>query len=351
MVDKFKILDGFQFNIKDVNIHLGISDLLPNKKFVKFNNYLISIVTITITYRGRIHKIKIPYYRSSGTSSSVVGSGTWFPFHGVTLEKGLSERDENYSYISHPLYSKNYFYKLGQFLLEPFSQHCQNDVICGLQQSFIQNYLKKLPKMVSSDDRRGLSTVISRFGNLLHLTISYFLFDRAGAFVFQTSKESSTQLYAEVISKISNEGKFGSKTWKEIILSLNKYTTEIDISNIETIPNGESLNCLFLVNGVIFPYYQKGLDMKRHRINYYFELNLILMMLIGELYLDSHNDQKLTYFADVFDQAFYIAKYYQLIDTVVYPPTPIQTTWMSGDWEKEIFCRRYWVPHFRPKKT
>ena len=213
--------------------------------------------------------------------------------------------------------------------------------------------MSQLPQTTSSDSRRGLGTVISRFGNLLHLTISYFLFGRAGAFVYGEKPGSDSYLYSQVISNISNKGKFGSSSWSSLSSSMDQYLTTIDASTVPIIKTGAERNCLFLINKVIFPYYNLGVDMSKTKMNYYFELNLILMMMIGELYLDP-NETKLSYFGDIYEQAVSLSHYYRLEEagkkTIFAPPAPIQTSWFEADWEKEAFCQEFWVPIFIPKK-
>ena len=57
MSESISFLDGFEFNIGNIKIHLSIPNILPYEghKIIKFGNYFMTIVNIKIIQNKKIH--------------------------------------------------------------------------------------------------------------------------------------------------------------------------------------------------------------------------------------------------------------------------------------------------------
>src|SRR5579863_9476113 len=90
-------VSGFNYRIGDLGMNMAITKFTigdQSYERIRYKNiYDMVLVRFTLTRADRKVIVYIPFYQSSGTNSSQVGSGTWFPFHCVSqkLESGNRE--------------------------------------------------------------------------------------------------------------------------------------------------------------------------------------------------------------------------------------------------------------------
>lgn len=293
-----KYLEGFTFNIGNIRINFSLKrwNFRNRPYFIKvFGIYYVVIVNFKITIPNKPVDKSIDitrlFYMSSGTSSGSIGKNTWLPVHCVTIKKGKTPEDEEYSFISNPNYSKNYFYKIGQFYREPFAS-CK-DVYKTPQIRLICDGLKSIPfeKKSRQDDRRGLQTLVSRFANMMYLTTSYFLFYKSGSFA-STPTNYTERMLIRFLQNISSEATFSGTKWKDSITKLEKYYKTINFEDISKYNiTGENFNRMLYENSITLPYFNIGIDMKEHNPNLKLIYEEEFLILLSDLYFNSDDMQ------------------------------------------------------------
>lgn len=312
-------VSGFNYTIGELTVDMKIvSFIVRGRSFeiIRYKrNYNMSLVRFGITFKGKVVNIFIPFYQSSGSNSSTVGAGTWFPFHCVSQKRESGPRE--YYYRSQ--YGSSYIFKMGHYYKEPFSGRCEgvdpalgNNIIspligsssCVRQRNFIIEHTSEIPNEIlhpEVDKGIGVHSILLRFGNLLYLTASYFLFGNPpGWNLSNFPSDSKEHAFARVLTRISSFGKFGNETWYQISSRLPR--TNFNPRSVYNADDSGVLNYILMMNNVPMPHYQdvlrsdNGNDAK-------FITYMKLLQIIGELYLDASSQSLWERFFTTFDRA------------------------------------------------
>lgn len=283
MQNKLSYVSGFKYNLDKIFIEMNVVPfVINNQKYetiIYKKNYCISLVKFFLEYEGNSINIFVPFYRSTGSNSSLVGAGTWFPFHCVSHSQNQGATE--YYYRSN--YGDAYIFKIGHYFDEPFTNSNKVNSICFRQRRFLSAQTSEiLPEILKRGSGSGVHTVLQRFGNLLYLTASYFLFGNPSGWDpnnYQVGSEEHS--FATVLTRISLQAKFGSQTWRDINLPI----TYFNDNNKFMVDNGKILNNILMNNNVALPHYQEVI-----RNNYSPDAKFItylkMLQIVGELYLE-----------------------------------------------------------------
>src|SRR5687768_11422487 len=106
---------GFNYNIGDLNVQMKIVPfIIENQSYetVRYKGiYDMMLVRFTLTFNQTSITIYVPFYQSSGTNSSQVGAGTWFPFHCASQKQEQNPRE----YYFRSGYGTSYLFKMGHY--------------------------------------------------------------------------------------------------------------------------------------------------------------------------------------------------------------------------------------------
>ena len=307
-------VSGFTYHINNLTVEMNLTPFVmgPNQSYqiLKYKDrYYIALVRFTLSMDGRIVIINIPFY----TSYSMVGAGTWFPFH--CCSQGTQADSIEYYYRSE--YGDSYIFKMGHYYPEPFSVRHKDisrdagirniminipQIACNRQRNFIIEQTQEIPKeLLYSDLDTGVHTILLRFANLLYLTASYFLFgNNTGWNPANFLEGTPEKAFAGVLNRIGSQASFGGKTWNEIVVTLPR--TPFNLQNCFLVETGNVVNYLLAANNVPMPHYQEisrldnGLDAK-------FVTCMKLLQGVGELYLDPNSFELKKRFKAIFDRA------------------------------------------------
>lgn len=315
-------VQGFSFNIKNLNVEMAIVPFSFNSRLYQIvrykDHYNIALVRFTLTLDMKSMQIYISFYQSTGSNSSQVGVGTWFPFH--CASQRLETRRQEYYYRSG--YGDSYFFKMGHYFLEPFSGRCEDisrdigirDIVdvpisstCSRQRNFMITQTADLPMEIlypEEDKGIGVHTIFLRFGNLLYLTASYFLFGNGPGWNPANFKDGTPErAFALVLTRISTNARFGNESWGNIFARLPR--SAFDTVNFLPVNTSNVLNYILALNNVPMPHYQEvpridnGLDAK-------FVTYMKLLQMVGELYLDANSKPLWDRFEATFNRALSI---------------------------------------------
>lgn len=216
--------------------------------FISYGTRLISLVRFTYTYRNQQVRFYIPYYRSTGANSGLPGA--WFPFSGVCSLK--PEHHQDIYTLSYCSQRGTRLIKMSEAIAEPFSRDR------GLNQSSLVN-------------DHSLS---KRWGNLIHLLVSYTLFT-----IPFTSKRMKRNIKS-ILSSI--------KSLKRRVSELHRFKDK-DIPNIR---DPLKLNKILERHTVVMPYNKIGVEWDECRIHSLFRNQYKLNISWGEYMLEPNSNTK-----------------------------------------------------------
>lgn len=312
-------VSGFNYNIRDLNVDMAIVPFTiggQTYETVRYRGvYDMALVRFILKFQGKAVRILVPFYQSTGTNSSKVGGGTWFPFHCASQKLEQTPRE----YYFRSGYGNAYLFKMGHYFPEPFSGRCEDlnpqvglrEVVpaaanstCVRQRNFLIQQTSEVPLdlLYPEVDRGiGVHTILLRFGNLLYLTASYFLFGNTSGWDPNTFSDGSQErAFATVLNRISSQAKFGSKTWGEIVTQLPR--TAFNPTSYYAANTSNILNFVLADNGVAMPHYQDVLR-SDNSPDARFLTYMKLLQMVGELYLDSDSVPLWQRFAVNFERA------------------------------------------------
>ena len=295
-------VSGFNYKIADLNVSMTVAPfVIGNESYetVRYKGiYDMALVKFSLKFRENTVDINIPFYQSSGTNSSRVGVGTWFPFHCVSQKTASDTRE----YYFRSEYGTSYLFKIGHYFVEPFSGRCDDlslqvgtreiatapaNSTCVRQRNFLIGQTSEVPKDIlypEVDKGIGVHTILQRFGNLLYLTASYFLFGNSAGWNPANFRDGSQErAFATVLNRISSHGRFGNKTWEEIVSQLPR--TPFNPKSYYPANTSNLLNFVLTDNNVAMPHYQDVLRMDNSP-DARFLTYMKLLQMVGELYLE-----------------------------------------------------------------
>ena len=313
-------VSGFNYFINNLKVEMNVVPFVMGQnqvyQIIRYKGrYNVALVRFTLSMESHTAVINIPFYQSTGSNSSAVGAGIWFPFH--CCSQRVQTGPVEYYYRSE--YGDSYFFKMGHYYPEPFAGKCDDvprdagirhillqtpQSTCSRQKNFMIEQTKEIqPELLHSESGQGVHTVLLRFGNLLYLTASYFLFgirdsgldatklhlvagNSTGWNPINFPENSPERAFALILNRISSRANFGGKKWNELAVTLPR--TPFNPTNYYSADTSNVLNYLLAANNVPMPHYQEisrldnGLDAK-------FVTCMKLLQAVGELYLDSNS--------------------------------------------------------------
>jgi hypothetical protein len=313
---------GFNYHINNLVVDMSVIPFTVGDKLyetIRYKGiYEMALVRFNLTFDGKTVSIFIPFYLSSGTNSSKVGAGTWFPFHCASQKGETGPRE----YYFRSNYGTSYLFKMGHYFIEPFSGRCNDirrdigprDIIesppastCSRQRNFLIEQTSEIPLEIlypEIDKGIGVHTILQRFGNLLYLTASYFLFGDPNSWNPSNYKDGSQErAFAQVLTRISSEARFGTQLWRQILDRLPR--TNFNPASYYAANSSNILNSILAVNNVPMPHYQDVLRIDNSP-DAKFITSMKLLQIVGELYLDSQSTLLWDRFKSTFNRAYSI---------------------------------------------
>lgn len=241
-----------------------------------YGRYNMVLVRYTIQADKKV-EIYIPFYRSSGTNSSSVAANMWFPF--VYCSHGLVDGKERYY---HSVHGEAYIFKVGRYLLEPFSltkwgeDHYHSTDMVGQR-----DYLRYMGVNIDTLTSQGVESIYHRFGNLLYLMTSVIMFGVSTNLNYDLYEPGTVERGISLsFDKIINDRKIDGKSW---ISLMPKYEPEFDLS--PNVDNAGEVNMILCNNLVALPNDNETIC-TYDNLSSRFMITRSIIQIIGELAID-----------------------------------------------------------------
>ena len=343
MERQLSYVKGFKYNIRELTVEMSVVPFIYNGNkydlILYLGYYNMALVKFKLDYLGESVSIYVPFYQSSGQNSSKIGAGTWFPFNCCSQNKE-NTRTEHYFRSE---YGNTYIFKMGHYFFEPFSGRCEDlprglglreetivapESTCGRQRNFMIQNTSEIPDNLLNPDIDtgiGIHTIFMRFGNLLYLTASYFLFGNGKGWDPNNFKENTPErAFAAVLNRISLNANFGGVKWKDIARSLPK--SYFNTQNYLILDTGKQVNFILNINNVSMPHYQE-VSRSQNGVDAKFTTCMKLLQLVGELYLETGSQELWNRFNVIYNRA-------KLITSI--PITNLDNLFVSRDFNTWI---------------
>lgn len=268
----------FEFGIGGgLNVTIELTPLCcGTRQYDKIRYYdRYDMVVIRYTIRGeRTVRISVPFYQSSGSNSSSMGNNTWFPF--LCCSQGWNQEGLERYYRSE--YGEAYIYKVGSYLLEPFSLVRFEGKYRSTHLDGQREYLRHMGVKIDDMTGEGAKSIYHRFGNLLYLMTSVVMFGVSvnwNADLYEPgTAERETALS---LDRLINDRKIDGKSW---ISLMPKYEPEFD--RVLRVNSGEEINVILHQNSVALPSHS-DVVYRSENLSDRFLLSRIILQTIGEI--------------------------------------------------------------------